>query len=85
MPNRKSEKKSLLQNEKHRVRNHAVKSRLRTLTTKVKQAIDSNEKEQAEVLLKSAYSLYDKAAKKHHGEFAVLNFPELPQRKRQSQ
>ena len=64
MPNRKAEKKSLVQNEKRRVRNHAVKSSLRTLTVKIRNAVDAKEKEQAEALLKSMYSLYDKAVKK---------------------
>ena len=61
MPNIRSAKKRLRQNKKRRLRNKSVKSYLKTITKKVK-----NAKEQTEAieLLKEAYKAYDMAVSK---------------------
>ncbi len=61
MPNIKSAKKRLRQNEKRRVRNKSVKTYLKTITKKVKNQEDKNF---ANELLKEAYKAYDMAASK---------------------
>jgi small subunit ribosomal protein S20 len=61
MPNTKSAKKRLRQNEKRRLRNRSQKSYLKTIAKKVKDAAGKNE---AVELLKQAYKAYDKAASK---------------------
>ncbi|MCZ7602050.1 MAG: 30S ribosomal protein S20 [Melioribacteraceae bacterium] len=61
MANHASAKKRARQNETRRIRNKAIKSKVNTLVGKV---LDSTEKEQAEVVLKSAVSAIDKAASK---------------------
>ena len=61
MPNTRSAKKRLGQNEKRRLRNRSAKSYLKTITKKIR---DTKEKSEAEELLKEAYKAYDKAASK---------------------
>ncbi len=63
MPNSRSAEKRVRQNEKARVRNSAVKSKVRTLEKKFHAAITTGDKSVAETALKSALSAYDKAAK----------------------
>ncbi len=65
MPNHKSTYKSLRKNSKRRERNVATKSRIRTLTKKVRQAVTDNNQELASERLRSAVSALDTAAKKH--------------------
>lgn len=61
MANHASAIKRARQNETRRVRNKAIKSKVNTLVNKV---LETNEKEQAEVILKKAVSAIDKAASK---------------------
>jgi len=61
MPNIKSSKKRLRQNEKRRLRNKSVKTYLKTITKKVRNEKDKNS---ANKLLKEAYKAYDMAASK---------------------
>jgi small subunit ribosomal protein S20 len=61
MPNIKSAKKRLRQNEKRRLRNRARKSFLKTISKKIR---DVEEKGEAEELLKRAYKAFDRAASK---------------------
>jgi len=52
------------QNEKRRLRNRAVRSRMRTFTKKAKLAIESGDRELAEESVRQAISEIDRAAKK---------------------
>ncbi len=61
MPNTRSAKKRLKQNEKRRLRNRSTKSYLKTIAKKVK---DAKGKSEAEGLLKEAYKAFDKAVSK---------------------
>lgn len=63
MPNTKSAKKDLLINERNRLRNQSVKSRLKTLRTKALAAIttDASASERA---VKEALKAFDTAATK---------------------
>lgn len=61
MPNLRSAKKRLRQNKKRRLRNKSVKSNLKTLSKKVKNA---KAKADALSLLKEAYKAYDMAVSK---------------------
>ncbi len=61
MPQHASAKKRLRQNEKRRLRNKGVKSRLKTVSKKI---LSVPTKEEGEKLLKEAYKLYDKASTK---------------------
>ncbi|RJP34629.1 MAG: 30S ribosomal protein S20 [Candidatus Omnitrophota bacterium] len=65
MPNHKAAEKSLRQNVKRRERNIAAKSRLRTLTKKVRQSVTENNSTTAEENLRAIISSLDTAAKKH--------------------
>jgi len=62
MPQHASAKKRLRQNEKRRLRNKILKSRLKTVSKKV---ISAPSKEEGEKGLKEAYKLYDKASSKN--------------------
>ena len=64
MPQIKSQIKRAKTNEKARIRNHAVKSQLRTAIKKVKIAIDAKDLEKATLLLNKANSLIDKSVSK---------------------
>jgi len=61
---KKSALKRLRQSEKHRLRNKAVKSEVRTYGKKVLAAVDANNKEDATSQLRKVSSLYDKAVRK---------------------
>ncbi|MCL2631676.1 MAG: 30S ribosomal protein S20 [Coriobacteriia bacterium] len=64
MANIKSQKKRNLTNEKARLRNRAVKSRLKTAVRAVHNAIDAGDFEEAQELAENASRLFDKAASK---------------------
>lgn len=61
MANHKSAKKRIRQSEKRRVRNQDTLSKVKTIVRKVN---SSNEKAEADVLLKEAVSFIDKAVSK---------------------
>ena len=63
MPNTKSAKKDLLISERNRLRNQSVKSRLKTLRTKAKQAIVADAAA-SEPAIKAALKAFDTAATK---------------------
>lgn len=64
MANIKQQKKRVLTNEIARRRNQAIRSRLRTETRKFNAAVESGDKEAAEVQLRLASKMYDKAVTK---------------------
>lgn len=64
MANHKSALKRARQNEIRRMRNKAVKTRVKTVVKEVRQAVDEKSLETAPVLLNTAKSVIDKAAKK---------------------
>jgi len=65
MPIIKSAKKKVRQSEKHRVRNLALKTEMKTYIKKFLSAVKDGKKEEAEKLMPKAYKLIDTAAKKH--------------------
>lgn len=64
MANIKSAKKRVLIAERNRVRNQAVKSRIKTMVKKVLSAVELNEVENAKVALSNVYKELDKAVTK---------------------
>ena len=64
MANHKSAEKRARQNEKRRVRNKAVKTRIKHITKEVRLASGEASKEEALEKLKVAQSIVDKALKK---------------------
>ena len=64
MANHKSAEKRTRQNEKRRVRNKAVKTRIKHITKEVRQASGESSKEEALAKLHTAQSIVDKAHKK---------------------
>lgn len=64
MANIKSQKKRILTNEKAHVRNVAVKSELKTLARKTREAVKAGDKEQATTALKQVTKKFDKAVSK---------------------
>ncbi|MDC4232819.1 30S ribosomal protein S20 [Actinomyces sp. B33] len=64
MANIKSQIKRIRTNEKRRVRNQAVKSELKTLVRKTREAVEAGDKEQALEALKVASRKLDKAVSK---------------------
>jgi small subunit ribosomal protein S20 len=64
LANHKSAVKRARQNEKRRVRNKAVKTRIKHLTKEVRQASGEASQEEALAKLKAAQSIVDKALKK---------------------
>ena len=64
MANIKSQMKRIRTNEKRRVRNQAVKSELKTLVRKTREAVDAGDAEAAEAALKVASRKLDKAVSK---------------------
>ena len=64
LANHKSAEKRARQNEKRRVRNKAVKTRVKHLTKEVRLASGGASKEEALAKLKAAQAVVDKALKK---------------------
>ncbi|WP_017610867.1 30S ribosomal protein S20 [Nocardiopsis xinjiangensis] len=64
MANIKSQKKRILQNEKARVRNQAVRSSLKTAIRRFREAAEAGNVEQATVAQRSAARSLDKAVSK---------------------
>jgi len=64
MANIKSQKKRILQNEKARVRNQAVRSSLKTAIRRFREAAEAGNIEQATVAQRSAARSLDKAVSK---------------------
>ena len=64
LANHKSAEKRARQNEKRRVRNKAVKTRIKHVTKEVRLASGEASKEEALEKLKAAQSIVDKALKK---------------------
>lgn len=64
LANHKSAEKRARQNEKRRVRNKAVKTRIKHITKEVRQASGEASKEEALAKLQTAQSVVDKALKK---------------------
>lgn len=64
MANSKSAKKRVLVAERNRVRNQAVKSRIKTVIKKVLSAVELNEKDNAVAALVVAYKELDRAVSK---------------------
>lgn len=64
MANIKSQKKRILQNEKARVRNQAVRSSLKTAIRRFREAAEAGNVEQATVTQRSAARALDKAVSK---------------------
>ena len=64
MANTKSAKKRVLINERNRVRNQAVKTRVKTMTKKVLAAVETADVEAAKAALTVAYKEFDKAVTK---------------------
>jgi small subunit ribosomal protein S20 len=60
MPHHKACKKAILTNQKAHIKNRAIKSQIHTATKKV---VGAKTKEAAEVALKEAFSIIDKASK----------------------
>lgn len=63
MPNTKSAERRVRGNERKRVRNHAVKSNLRSLEKKFNRLTEGGKKDEASTELKKLISAFDKAAK----------------------
>ncbi len=68
MANHKSAIKRMRQNKKRRIRNSAIRTEARSAVKKVRLALESGSKEEAQNALKSAISILDKTASKgvHH-------------------
>ena len=64
MANHKSALKRARQNEKRRLRNKSVKTRVKNIVKSVRLAVDEKSKEEALQELNNAKSIIDKAAKK---------------------
>ena len=64
LPKQKSALKRARKSEEHRVRNRAVKSRLKTLAKQVQTAVETNDEPKIKAALTQAFSALDKAAKK---------------------
>ncbi|MFT3942378.1 MAG: 30S ribosomal protein S20 [Ancrocorticia sp.] len=64
MANIKSQKKRILTNEKARLRNKAVKSELKTLVRKTREAVAAGNAEEAEKAFSAAARKLDKAVSK---------------------
>lgn len=60
----KSKKKRIITNEKSRVRNQDVRSRVKTFVKKATDAIDAKDKAAAETAVKAAVSEIDRGIKK---------------------
>ena len=65
MPNTASAKKRLRQNEKRRLHNRSAKSNMRTLIRKVREAVESGERETAQSEFRAAQKKIDQASAKN--------------------
>jgi small subunit ribosomal protein S20 len=65
MPNTKSSKKRLKQNEKRRVLNLRYRRKMKDTIKEIDTLVSNNKKKDAEKLLPKAYKAIDKAAKKN--------------------
>jgi len=65
LANHKSAEKRKRQNEKRRMRNKAVKTRIKHLTKDVRSSSNAGSQEAASAKLNAAKSIIDRAAKKH--------------------
>lgn len=61
MPNTKSAKKRLRQNEKRRIRNRMYRGRVRAILKEIRKYLEAGEIENAKALLPRAYSMIDRA------------------------
>ncbi|WP_414039715.1 30S ribosomal protein S20 [Acidithiobacillus sp. M4-SHS-6] len=64
MANTAQARKRVLQNEKHRLHNASMRSRLRTYVKKVLKAVHDGNQDEARVALRTAESVIDKSAGK---------------------
>ncbi|MBN2679693.1 30S ribosomal protein S20 [Acidithiobacillus montserratensis] len=64
MANTAQARKRVLQNEKHRLHNASMRSRLRTFVKKVLKAVHDGNQEEARIALRTAESVIDKSAGK---------------------
>jgi len=64
LANNKSAKKRVILNERNRVRNQAVKTKVKTTTKKVLTSVEDGNKEVALQVLSAAYKEFDKAVSK---------------------
>lgn len=64
MPNIKSQKKRVLTNEKSRLRNQDIKSRLKTYMKQAEDALNGSDKAAAESAVSTAVSEIDRAKRK---------------------
>ena len=64
MPNIKSAKKRMLQNEERRMRNRARRSQMRTEIKRFNQLLSDTKLDEARELLKRVYSTIDRTARK---------------------
>ena len=62
MPRKKSALKRARKSEEHRVRNRAVKSRLKTLAKQVQTAVETKDEQKIKAALTQAFSGIDKAS-----------------------
>ena len=82
MANIKSQKKRILTNEKRRVRNQSVKSELKTLVRRTREAVEAGDKEKALAALRVASRKLDVAVSKgyNHTNPAATRTTTLPRR-----
>ncbi|MCA9000140.1 MAG: 30S ribosomal protein S20 [Planctomycetaceae bacterium] len=64
MPNTSSAKKALRQNQKRRIHNRQLRSKLRTFVKKVRLAADAGDQDAAQAALREAQKQIDQAASK---------------------
>ena len=64
MPNTRSAAKRVRQSRKRQIRNQAIKSEIKTLVKKCRQAVDAGQSDEARQLARLAESRLDRAAKK---------------------
>ena len=65
MPNTSSAKKRLRQNEKRRLHNRSLRSRVRTQLRRVREAVEAGDKEKAQSEFRVAVKRLDQAAAKN--------------------
>lgn len=76
MPNTKSAKKRLRQNEHRRLHNRSIRSEIRTRTRRI---LEMESSEEAQGALSELYTLLDRSARKHifHRNFAARRKAQL--------